>query len=566
MKRVLRLLSLTAMGVLALGLVTPTLGQDATAEATAMASQGGMSTDANGMMTVAANDCSYGGEIKSIQAVDATTVKFTLCYPDPALPSKVAFASFGIHPAAQITATGGHGDLLDHPIGTGPWKLEKWDKGSEVDFVRNDAYWGDKAKESSLIFKWSTEAAARLTELQAGTIDGLDNLGATDFDTVKNDSNLALYPREGLNVLYLGMNNTIKPFDDVKVRQAVAMAIDKQRIVDNFYPPGSSVADQFMPTSIIGYTKEVTPLKYDVDAAKKMIEDAAAADGFTLPLEVKLSYRDVSRSYVQNQNTVAVDLQDQLSKIGIKVTIDVQESGTFLDNASSGKLGLFLLGWGADYPDATNFLDAHFGVGANDSFGNKFKEITEPLTKGGQVADPAARYPFYVQANTAIRDLVPMVPLAHGGNAIAFQARISGVLASPLGDENFSIMEDPQDDNIVWMQNAEPISLYCSDETDGESLRACLQTNESLLAYKTGSTEVVPSLAETYTASTDLTEWTFNLRKGVKFHDGSDLTANDVVTTYGVQFDAASPYHTGRSGAFDYWSIMFASTLNKPAA
>ncbi len=562
MKPVLRVLSLTAMGVLSLGLVMPTLGQDATAAV----SQGGL-TETNGLWTAAATDCSYGGEIKSIEAVDESTVTFTLCYPDPALPSKVAFGAFGIHPAAQIVATGGKGDILDHPIGTGPWKLDKWDKGSEVDLVRNDDYWGEKAKESSLIFKWSTEAAARLTELQAGTVDGIDNLGATDFDTVKNNPDLALYTREGLNVLYLGMNNTIKPFDDVNVRQAVAMAIDRQRIVDNYYPPGSSVADQFMPTSIIGYTKEVTPLPYDVAAAKAKLEAAAAADGFSLPLEVKLSYRDVSRSYVQDQNTVSVDLQEQLAKIGINVTIDVQESGTFLDNASAGKLPLFLLGWGADYPDATNFLDAHFGVGANDSFGTKFPEITEPLIKGGQVADPAARYPYYVQANTAIRDLVPMVPIAHGGNAIAFQARITGAIASPLGDENFAVMEDPDDDNIIFMQNAEPISLYCSDETDGESLRVCRQISEELLDYQVGGTAVVPSLAESYTASDDLTVWTFNLRKGVKFHDGSDFTANDVVMTYGVEWDEASPYHTGRSGAFDYWSIMFASTLNKkPAA
>ena len=562
MKSALRALSLTALSVLALGLVTPTLGQDATAAA----SQGGLVEGDNGLWSIAANDCSYGGQFKSIEATDEGTVVMTLCVPDPALPSKVAFGAFGIHPAAQIMETGGAGAILDHPIGTGPYKLDAWDKGNEVTMSRNDDYWGEKAKEASLIFKWNSEAAARLTELQAGTIDGLDNVGPTDFDTVKNDSNLALYTREGLNVMYIGMNNTFKPFDNVKVRQAISMAIDKQRIVDNFYPPGSSAADQFMPTSIFGFTEEVAALPYDPAKAKTLLEEAAAADGFTLPLEVKLSYRDVVRGYLPTPGTVAQDIQAQLKDIGVNVTIDVQESGTFLDNTAAGKVPFFMLGWGADYPDATNFLDYHFGAGASPSFGDKFKEIMDNLSAGAQKAKPEDRYPFYVAANTAIRDLVPMVPVAHGGNAIAFQARITGVVASPLGDERFSVMEDPQDDNIIWMQNAEPISLYCADETDGESLRACRQITEELLDYQTGGTAVEPSLAESYTASDDLTVWTFKLRQGVKFHDGTPFTANDVVVSYGVQWDAASPYHTGRSGQFTYWAGLFGAYLNAPPA
>ena len=127
-------------------------------------------------------------------------------------------------------------------------------------------------------------------------------------------------------------------------------------------------------------------------------------------------------------------------------------------------------------------------------------------------------------------------------------------------------MSDPSDDNFVWMQNAEPISLYCADETDGESLRACEQVNESLLAYEIGGTAVVPSLAESYDASDDLMTWTFHLRPDVTFHDGSAFDANDVVMSYAVQWDAANPLHVGRSGAFDYFSALFGGFLNPPPA
>jgi ABC-type transport system substrate-binding protein len=125
-------------------------------------------------------------------------------------------------------------------------------------------------------------------------------------------------------------------------------------------------------------------------------------------------------------------------------------------------------------------------------------------------------------------------------------------------------MEDPADDNIVWMQNAEPIGLYCADETDGETLRACEQVLESLLRYEVGTGTPIPSLATEYTASEDLTEWTFTLREGVTFHDGSALDANDVVLSYAVQWDAEHPLHVGRDGNFTYFSSLFGGFLNPP--
>jgi ABC-type transport system substrate-binding protein len=137
--------------------------------------------------------------------------------------------------------------------------------------------------------------------------------------------------------------------------------------------------------------------------------------------------------------------------------------------------------------------------------------------------------------------------------------------ASPLTTEVFAHTQPADRDVFVWMQNAEPISLFCADETDGESLRACEQVTQSLLAYKVAGTEVEPALAESYEPNDDLTEWTFHLRQGVKFHDGSSLDANDVITSLNLQWDAASPLHKGNTGAFDYWSGLFGTFLNAPA-
>jgi peptide/nickel transport system substrate-binding protein len=508
-------------------------------------------------------ECAYGGEIKSVEAVDDLTVKISLCYPDVAFLSKAAFTAFSIHPSEQIEAEGGSGALLDAPIGTGPYYLAEWNRGDSMVFKRFEDYWGDPAKTETVVFRWSAESAQRALELQAGTVDGIDNPAPDDFEVLSADPTLALYPREGMNIFYLGMNNTYPPFDDEKVRQAIAMGIDRDRIVDTFYPPGSEVASHFTPCSIPGGCVGEDWYEFDPDAARALLAEAGYPDGF----DTTISYRDVVRSYLPEPGIVAQDLQAQLKEnLGINAEIVMMESGAFLDAADSGMIdGFHMLGWGADYPDQTNFLDYHFGSGASPQFGDGFPDIWEKLQAGASVADQDARDALYAEANDLIKQHAPMVPVAHGGSATVFKADVEGAHSSPLGNEYFAVMELPGQDTLVWSQNAEPISLYCNDETDGESFRGCEQILESLLGYEVGGTAVEPRLAESWTVSDDLMEWTFNLRPDVKWHDGSDFDAQDVVVSYEAMLDAANPNHTGNTGGFVYWSALFGGFKNAPA-
>ncbi len=512
-------------------------------------------------MVMAAESCDYGGLFKSIEAVDEQTVKFTLCYPDVAFPAKAAFSAFAINDTAYLESTGGGGDLIEKPNGTGPYTLAEWRRGDQMVFQRNEEYWGDKAIPATLVFRWGAESAQRLVELQAGTVDGIDNVGPDDFATVEGDANLQMQLRSGTNIFYVGMNNNFPPFDNERVRQAFAMAIDRQRLVDNFYPPGSSVATQFMPPSIFGYSEGQTWYDYNPEEAKKILEEEGVLPGF----KTTITYRDVVRGYLPNPGIVAQDLQAQLADIGVEAEIVVMESGAFIDAANQGTLdGFHMLGWGADYPDATNFLDFHFGPGASPQFGEGFQDIWDALKEGSTKATPEERQPFYDTANELIKQHVPMIPVAHGGNGAAFKADVENAYASDIGAEQFAIMNPGGREAFVWMQNAEPIGLYCADETDGESLRACEQVLQSLLAYEPGTGAVVASLATDWSANEDLTEWTFTLRDGVKFHNGATLDANDVVLSYGVQWDASHPLHVGRAGDFTYFSSLFNGLLNMP--
>ena len=183
-------------------------------------------------------------------------------------------------------------------------------------------------------------------------MDGIDNPSVDDLGAIEADPALAVLPREGINIFYLGMNNTYEPFSNEKVRQAIAMGIDKQRILDSFYSEGSSVADFFTPCSI-PFACEGEPFaSFDAEGAKALLAEGLAELGLEAFPEVPISLRVVDRAYLPFPEQVAVDLQDQLqANLGITTTIDVQESGTFIDNSDAGNLsGFHLLGWNADYP------------------------------------------------------------------------------------------------------------------------------------------------------------------------------------------------------------------------
>jgi ABC-type transport system substrate-binding protein len=125
-------------------------------------------------------------------------------------------------------------------------------------------------------------------------------------------------------------------------------------------------------------------------------------------------------------------------------------------------------------------------------------------------------------------------------------------------------MSAPGQDTFTWLQTAEPFSLYCADETDAESLRACAQVTETLYRYQVGGAAPEPGLAQTCQPNGDLTVWTCSLRPGVVFHDGSALDAGDVVISLLVQWDAAHPLHKGNSGAFHYFRSYWGEFLNAP--
>ena len=556
MNRYRRKFSLLVLLLLALGLViVPAAAQDE-------------------LLSFSAADCDYGGNLKSVEAVDELTVVITLCNTDALFEQKAASLGLSIHPAEYVNATQGEGDLLRKAIGTGPLKLVNWDQGNEIVFERYDDYWGEPSIEQTVILRWNSEAAARATELRAGTIDGMKFANPDDIPVFRADPNFNLIDIPPLTGVYVAMSNYFAPLDDVRVRRAIAMGIDRQRIVDNFFPPGSPLTPDFAPPAVFGHVGEGGVPGFDQEAAIALLQEAAADLGLELPLDsvtdtrtgesrsLTLTWRDVVRGYLPNPGIIANDVAAQLADIGVIADVQVVESGTFLASANAGNEPLHILGWHADFPDASNFYSCCFGPN-NTQLGVPNPALFEPLVAASQVLDPDERMMYFRQVADAMAEHVPWVPFGHAGAADVWQVRMIGVHPGLLdGTEEFSRIEDPDDDNVIYMQNAEPISLYCNDTWDGETFRACHQVSEALLDFERGGVDVIPGLAETWSVSDDGLTWTFNLREGVLFHDGSSLDANDVVVSWQAPADCASPNHTGTGQAFAIYKSIFQQFIN----
>lgn len=509
-------------------------------------------------LKVAAPNCTYGGKLKIIEALDKETVRFELCSPDPAFIYKVAFGAFAIQDSAYLYEAGGDSaKLSEKPNGTGPYMLSSWNKGQNLVLERNPNYWGVPPKSREIIFRWQSDADSRLQRLRASFVDGIDNLAPKDFELIQKDSKYGFFVRPALNVFYLGMNNNLPPFDKQEVRQAFAQAVNRKKLVQEHYPAGSIAAEQFVPPSITPGASQTLPwYEYNPEKAREQLVRA----GFDFKAPLTLSFFSASRPYLPNPVEIAKAVRNDLEKIGVKVELKQMEASNLVESVAAGNEAFFMLGWSGDYPDASNFYEFHF-TGASKNFGSPYPELEKAVLAGGSISDAQQRQKYYDQVNRLIKEYVPVIPVAHAYSALAFNVGVQNVIVGAL-NENFDEMST-LNDRIVFAQSSEPVSLWPGDETFGDTLRTSSLIYDTLLKFEYGGVGVKPSLAEAWETNKDATQWIFALRRGVKFSNGAYFDANDVVATFAAQWDASNPNHKGNTGVFEYFAGFFGEFINK---
>ncbi|MDT0277435.1 ABC transporter substrate-binding protein [Blastococcus goldschmidtiae] len=336
---------------------------------------------------------------------------------------------------------------LEHPTGTGPFKFDSWDRGNgEVTIVRNEDYWGEQALLDEIIFRTIPDGNTRRQELQAGTIDGYDFVSPADYDTLEGEGAQVLV-RDPFNILYLGINGGNVPgtganpaLQDIRVRQALAHAIDRETIVNSLLPEGAEVATNFMPPTVDGWAEDVQTYEYDPERARQLLEEAGAL-GTTL----KFYYpTDVSRPYLPDPAAMFQVISEDLQEAGFTVEpTALQWNPDYLQAVQSGQADVHLLGWTGDYNDAYNFIGTFFAEDQNNQASAEFgafsaPEIFEALAQADAEPDPAERTELYEEANRLIKEFLPAVPISHSPPALVVAENVQGLEPSPLTAEDFS--------------------------------------------------------------------------------------------------------------------------------
>jgi peptide/nickel transport system substrate-binding protein len=372
-------------------------------------------------------DTEFGENLKivSATAVDKNTFKLVLATPSAVVLYKLAETSFGIASPAAVQKYGeNYATPAGSAVGTGPFMFKEWIPNDHITLVRNPKWWGKGPKLDTLIFRSIPDNSARFAELQAGTVDQAD-LAQTDMAAAKADPNIAVYVTPSAGVGYIAFQQCIKPFDNVKVRQAIAMAINRKALVDTFYTKQDTLATGFQPPAILGSNPNLPAIEYNPDKAKALLTEAGFPNGFT----TDFWYIPVIRGYFPDSKAIAEAMAVDLAKIGVTVNLKTEDWATYLQDRLDGKFPMWMLGWGSDNGDPDNFIGYHFAhpVGqpkTEDCYGND--QLAQLLIDGAKEPDVAKREKIYQQAEQIVHDDMARLPIAWTAGQVFFRKDVKG--------------------------------------------------------------------------------------------------------------------------------------------
>ncbi|MCH7232620.1 ABC transporter substrate-binding protein [Glycomyces sp. L485] len=319
--------------------------------------------------------------------------------------------------------------------GTGPYQLTEWDHGEQaVTLERFDDYWGEPAKVRTVIFRTISDENARRQALDAGDIHGYDLVAPADVQPLVEAGSQV--PTRGVfNILYMTYNQTYEDLADHSVREALSHAVNRQRIVDSVLPPGGTVATQFMPPSLEGWSEDVVEYEYDPDRATELLAEAGQED-----LTLEFCYpTDVSRPYMPAPKDIFDIIASDLEAVGVTVEAMPITWVEYIPATRSGECPLYLLGWTGDFNEAYNFLGTWFATESTE-WGFDNAEIFDGLAEAAAEPDPAVRAGHWTSLNEIIMEELPGLPISHSPPSIAFAPNVYPMDVSPLTQEDFSEM------------------------------------------------------------------------------------------------------------------------------
>ena len=376
---------------------------------------------------VGAEKCSPGQcPITGIETPDAHTIRFTLRDFDPLFLHKLAMPFAAAVPVEEVERWGE--DFARHPVGSGPFQLEEWVSGQRIVLIRNPHYFiAGLPRLPGVQRLVGVNEELEWLKYESGELD-LAGIPPAEFPRVVRDPHYQPMLRRvtTMRTTYLGMNCQLPPFTDRRIRQAMNFAINKEKLLRLINNRGV-VARGFLPPNMPGYNPEVPGYRFDPRGARQLLADAGHEDGFSTTLWVRSD---------ETMLRLAQAVQQDLADVGVRIQIKAIAWGPFLEAVKLPDLvPLFLLGWEADFPDPSNFLEVLLhskNIGSNNNTNYRNPEVDALLDTAAHTVDPRERLQLLQRVELLGIADAPWVFLFHPVTYVVVNPRLRDFQLHPL--------------------------------------------------------------------------------------------------------------------------------------
>lgn len=329
--------------------------------------------------------------VTSVEAADDHTVVITVSQPTPNLLSNLGgFKGMSIVSEDNVTS----GDITTSPIGTGPFSLESYSRGDRIVLTANPDYWGGAPELAGVEFRFISEPSTALAALRSGEVHWTDVVPPQQVDELDGDDSLVIGQTPSSDYWYLALNQNEEPWSDVRVRQAIAYAIDRDAILQavSF---GTAEANQLaIPDGSFWY-EPYEEYSTDLETAQQLLDDAGFTGG-TLDMLATSDYPETV--------TAAQIIASNLEPLGIEVSIRQPDFSTWLDEQNTGNFDMLMMGWLGNIDPDDFYYSQHHSEGGSNAQGYSNSEVDALLDDARIETDVETRKDLYAQAATIIAD------------------------------------------------------------------------------------------------------------------------------------------------------------------
>jgi peptide/nickel transport system substrate-binding protein len=367
--------------------------------------------------------------VKSVTKVDDKTIRLNMSEPfAPLLPALSTFAA-SVYSKANFEKWGN--DAAQHPLGTGAFVLESWQKGSQLALAKNTNYWQPgKPKVDRIVFRVVGDDNSRVLLLQSGQVDIIDFVPPNQVQSLMG-AGQKIQKVEGTAILRYTLNETVKPLDEANVRCAMAHTIDRAAVAKNIFFGQAVVARSLLPASTLYHDPNADPVTFDIAKAKALLAKSSVPNGFTVSANIPAgnqTYQDVAQIWSAG-----------LKQIGITLKIELLEQTTLIQMRNAEKYSIYNAAWTNDTPDPDELLgvalDFSSQHAAHTFYNNpKAKEL---LLQQRRELDPKKRQALVTELQRIVNQDCPQIYVVHVPRIYATTAAISGFSPNSQGKYSF---------------------------------------------------------------------------------------------------------------------------------